>query len=59
MLQQMLDYQTALEEDIRMALTLYFNLGMNDKEISMQMTDHYDTDIYGLGCIQCPFLCIK
>jgi hypothetical protein len=38
----------APEDDIQPPLTFYYNLGMNDVEISKQMKDHYDTDIYGL-----------
>jgi hypothetical protein len=41
----------APDDDIREPFTLYYNLGMNDKDICLHMADHYDADIYGLRCV--------
>ena len=38
-------------EDIRDALEAYFHLGFNDKKLEEHLKDHYDTTVYGLGCV--------
>lgn len=44
----------APEEDIRHAIKVYFDMGMNDLEICSNMEDHYDTALHGLGCVFYP-----
>jgi hypothetical protein len=39
---------SAPDDDIKEPLTMYFNLGLNDKEVTKQLKDHYDTEVYGL-----------
>ncbi|KZP15177.1 hypothetical protein FIBSPDRAFT_912633 [Athelia psychrophila] len=41
----------APEEDIRHAIKVYFDMGMNDLEICSNMEDHYDTALHGLGVV--------
>jgi hypothetical protein len=38
----------APDEIIQEPLTLYFNLGLSDVEITKQLRDHFDTEDYGL-----------
>jgi hypothetical protein len=42
---------TAPDESIREAAKLYFELGLSDVQIVDQLSDHYDTEQYGLRYI--------
>jgi len=39
------------DDIIKEALTMYFNLGLSDKDITNQLKDHYDPEVFGLSVI--------
>ena len=48
-------------EVIRKVLEAYFHLGFNDKQLEehLNLKDHYDTEVYGLGYVSCFILLWK
>ena len=51
-------------DNIREALEAYFHLGFNDKQLEQCLGSHYDTELYGLGCVLFSFrqdlkICLK
>jgi hypothetical protein len=38
-------------DDIREALEAYFHLGFNDKQLEEYLSEHYNTEVYGLGYV--------
>ena len=42
-------------DNIHEALEVYFHLGFNGKQLEQCLGGHYDTELYGLGCVLFSF----